>query len=62
MNYTTDWGFTYDHIFYIPIEFPMECDGVRSESSDYQKTIDERIKALLEQFVGPERKTEITGT
>jgi deoxyadenosine/deoxycytidine kinase len=38
----------YDFIFYLPIEFPMELDGARSENLDFQKEVDRRYKKLLD--------------
>lgn len=48
----TIWAFNkqntnYDFIFYLPIEFPMEIDGLRSEDEEFRKEIDERYKKLL---------------
>jgi deoxyadenosine/deoxycytidine kinase len=40
----------YDLLVYIPIEFPLVGDGVRSEDVEYQKTIDSYIWALLENY------------
>lgn len=40
----------YDHIFYLPIEFPLEVDDVRKNSLDYQKIIDERLLKTLEDY------------
>jgi len=37
----------YDKIFYIPIEFPIKDDGVRSTDTDFQKKIDDTIKEIL---------------
>lgn len=37
----------YDFVFYLPIEFPMELDGVRSENDAFQKDVDRRYKELL---------------
>lgn len=37
----------YDFVFYLPIEFPMELDGVRSENDAFQKEMDRRYKKLL---------------
>lgn len=34
--------------FYIPIEFPLEDDGVRYTDNSYQKTIDSFLKDLIE--------------
>lgn len=38
----------YNIVFYLPIEFPMELDGVRSENDAFQKEIDRRYKKLLD--------------
>ncbi len=38
----------YDFVFYLPIEFPMELDGVRSENDEFQKEVDRRYKKLLD--------------
>lgn len=38
----------YDFVFYLPIEFPMELDGVRSENDEFQKEIDRRYRKLLD--------------
>lgn len=38
----------YDFIFYLPIEFPMELDGVRSSNDKFQAEVDRRYKALLD--------------
>jgi deoxyadenosine/deoxycytidine kinase len=56
------WGFTYDYIIYVPIEFDMEKDGVRSENEEYRKEIDEVIRDLLEDYVCDERRCTVTGT
>lgn len=37
----------YDIVFYLPIEFPIEEDGVRSTDVVFQKKIDEKIKFIL---------------
>ncbi|MBS8122528.1 ATP/GTP-binding protein [Candidatus Vampirococcus lugosii] len=50
----------YDAIFYIPIEFELENDGVRFEGIEFQKEIDNRIVDLLEIFY-PDYYT-LTGT
>jgi nicotinamide riboside kinase len=39
----------YDFIFYLPIEFPMEHDGKRSDDEGFQKKIDTLYKAYLEE-------------
>lgn len=61
-KYTTYWGFTYDFIFYIPIEFPLVEDGVRSTDEEYRKDIDTCITHILKTFVDDSRRMEITGT
>lgn len=38
----------YDFIFYIPIEFTLECDGFRNVDTEFQKQIDDMIKYYLE--------------
>lgn len=35
----------------IPVEFPMEKDGVRPESEEYQKLIDQRQEAILRSLI-----------
>ncbi len=40
----------YDLVFYLPIEFPMELDGLRSPNDDFQKEVDRRYKKLLEEW------------
>jgi nicotinamide riboside kinase len=40
----------YDLVFYIPIEFDMETDGVRKEDEEYRKEIDKNILELLTEF------------
>jgi hypothetical protein len=47
--------FEYEHfsgrfVFYIPIEFPLEKDGVREEDFQFQRDVDKEIKKLLDQF------------
>ncbi len=61
-RYATTWGMLYDHIFYIPIEFEMEKDGVRSENEDYRKNIDERVKELLWYYKDEDNRTTLHGT
>lgn len=39
----------YDHIFYIPIEFPIEDDWLRSLNIDFQRAIDKRYVKFLEE-------------
>jgi nicotinamide riboside kinase len=40
----------YDIIFYLPIEFSLEKDGVRSTSEEYRRQIDSNIKEALHKF------------
>lgn len=40
----------YDHVFYFPITFPIEKDGVRDGSVNYQKDIDRRVRKLLKEM------------
>ena len=42
--------FADSHVFYIPIEFPLEKDDVRDEDLQFQKKIDKEIKNLLIHF------------
>lgn len=39
----------YDVVFYLPIEFPMELDGIRSEDLQFQKEVDSRYRKYLEE-------------
>ena len=38
----------YDHVFYLPIEFPIVLDGLRPDDTAFQADIDGRIKRLLD--------------
>jgi nicotinamide riboside kinase len=38
----------YDHVFYLPIEFPIVLDGLRPDDPTFQADIDRRIRHLLE--------------
>lgn len=49
------WAGTYDFIFYIPIEFAMEKDGVRSEDLEYQRQIDKDVRHEFVKFNDDER-------
>ena len=40
----------YDKVFYLPIEFPMEADGIRSNDLEFQKEVDGRYKECLKEF------------
>jgi len=37
----------YDHVFYLPVEFPIVADGLRPDDPDFQADIDDRILRLL---------------
>jgi len=39
-----------DFVFYIPVEFPLEKDGVREEDIQFQKDVDNEIRNLLNHF------------
>ena len=38
----------YDHVFYLPIEFPIVLDGLRPDDTAFQSDIDRRIRHLLD--------------
>jgi nicotinamide riboside kinase len=38
----------YDHVFYLPVEFPIVLDGLRPDDPGFQADIDRRIRNLLE--------------
>ncbi len=38
----------YDHVFYLPVEFPIVLDGLRPNDPAFQADIDGRIRHLLE--------------
>src|SRR5829696_4574266 len=38
----------YDHVMYLPIEFPIVLDGLRPDDTGFQADIDRRIRHLLE--------------
>lgn len=40
----------YDYIFYIPIEFQLEIDGLRHENLNFQKKIDKEIINIFIEF------------
>ncbi len=40
----------YNFVFYLPIEFPMEIDGIRSNDLEFQKEVDDRYKKYLKEF------------
>ncbi len=37
----------YDHVFYLPVEFPIVLDGLRPDDTAFQADIDRRITELL---------------
>ena len=39
----------YDHVFYLPVEFPIVLDGLRPDDTGFQADIDRRIKGLMEE-------------
>lgn len=38
----------YDHVFYLPVEFPIVLDGLRPNDPSFQGDIDRRIHRLLQ--------------
>ncbi|MGH9279278.1 MAG: AAA family ATPase [Acidimicrobiales bacterium] len=38
----------YDHVLYLPIEFPIVLDGLRPDDTGFQADIDRRMRHLLE--------------
>jgi nicotinamide riboside kinase len=61
-NFITNWGLSYDFIFYVPIEFNVVDDGFRSVDELYRKEIDEHVKEILNKYVGNHRKITLVGT
>lgn len=53
------WAITYDAILYVPIEFKLVGDGVRSVNEEYQTAVDKNLLDLLSS--GVYRYTVITG-
>lgn len=45
---TLDLRARYDHVFYLPVEFPIVLDGLRPDDTAFQSDIDRRMVALLE--------------
>ena len=37
----------YDHVFYLPVEFPIVLDGLRPDNPKFQADIDRRVVELL---------------
>jgi predicted ATPase len=62
LNHVNKWlsKAQYDVIFYLPVEFPIEDDGIRSTNIDFQKKIDDTIKFILKS--SPFKWYEIRGT
>jgi hypothetical protein len=44
---TLDLRARYDHVFYLPVEFPIVLDGLRPDSPEFQADIDRRVVDLL---------------
>ncbi len=44
---TMDLRARYDHVFYLPVEFPIVLDGLRPDDTAFQADIDRRITDLL---------------
>ncbi|MHB8671735.1 MAG: AAA family ATPase [Acidimicrobiales bacterium] len=38
----------YDHVFYLPVEFPIVLDGLRPDDTGFQADIDSRMRRLLD--------------
>ena len=49
----------YDYLFYIPIEFPLEVDKIRSPSKKYQQLIDDIIFDLIQHLSVHDNKVKI---
>jgi nicotinamide riboside kinase len=45
---TMDLRARYDHVFYLPVEFPIVADGLRPDDPGFQADIDRRMRGLLE--------------
>jgi nicotinamide riboside kinase len=44
---TMDLRARYDHVFYLPVEFPIVLDGLRPDDTAFQADIDRRMTELL---------------
>jgi nicotinamide riboside kinase len=44
---TLDLRARYDHVFYLPVEFPIVLDGLRPDNPEFQADIDRRVVDLL---------------
>ncbi len=51
----------YDHIFYVPIEFPIVADQVRSTDTPFQRDIDDIISKTLGDHPTIKKMTRLTG-
>lgn len=40
----------YDYIFYLPVEFPIEDNGIRSLDPEFQKAVDRRYLEILKDW------------
>lgn len=49
-NLIADWLATFDLIFKVPIEFPLQDDGVREGAADFQTEIDRLIDRLYSEL------------
>lgn len=45
---TMDLRARYDHVFYLPVEFPIVLDGLRPDDTGFQADIDRRMRHLLD--------------
>jgi hypothetical protein len=61
-KFISNWGMSYDYIFYIPIEFDVEDDGFRSVDKIYREIIDDHVRFILDKYVGSHRRMELKGT
>jgi|SRR3970040_646609 len=43
----------YDHVFYVPIEFPLEQDGIRYTDPEFQKQHDRETRLILDFYKIP---------
>lgn len=41
---------SYDYVFYLPIEFPLEDDGVRFTDKEFQQAHDKEVKLILDYY------------
>lgn len=53
-------GFPYEKIFFLPIEFPLEGDGIRNEDEAYRKKVEDVLAATIERSGTP--YVRITGS